>query len=631
MSNFLPVDKLDFASIKDNIKTYLKSQSQFKDYDFEGSNLSVLIDLLAYNTYMNSFYLNMVGNEMFLDSALLRESVVSHAKELNYIPRSYRSAKAEIQVQIDVSNTEILSLEIPRFTRFNATEGNTTYTFSTNDAVIVARNSDGNFIANCEIYQGRIVREFFTANTSEYNQRFLLSNKQIDTDSIAVVVYQSNTDLSDGREFFPAKNIYDVTPDSEVYYLQAAGNDKYEITFGIDQFGKGLSTGNYIQVDYRVSSGEDPNGANNFSIINNISGYPTTVRTLTRANGGAVAESIASIKHNAPRFFSTQDRAITAEDYRILVESQFPYIRSVAVYGGETIPDTPRWGRVLLAATTTDNSILTPFQKDDIKSYLLTKCPLAIEPEIVDPDYLYLKVNSTVNYQYLKTSINRNQLATQVKDAIKKFNIDYLSEFNRNFRMSKFTETIDDVNKNIISNDTDILMIKRHTPLINTPDSYTLEFGNAIITDDFFNKISTAENSNIIQYKDFAVTSTIFIIDNIPCRLGDDGINRLFVYTETQDGRVIIQDSIGTINYETGRVIINGLRIDSIDTPYLEIIAKPANKDILTFRNNIILIDEEQKYSVKQKAEFSRDRQFWTRKKYFILLALPSIRHYHEV
>lgn len=594
MSEFLPVDKLDFESIKSNIKTYLKSQTQFKDYDFEGSNLSVLIDLLAYNTYMNSFYLNMVGNEMFLDSALLRESVVSHAKELNYVPRSYRSAKADVEVQIDIANTEVLSIEIPRGTRFNASEGNTTYVFTSNDAVIVPRDANGNFIANVSIYQGGIVREFFTANTEVYNQRFELSNRRIDTDSIVVTVYQSNADLSTGREYRAAKNIYDVDPTTEVYYLQASGNDKYEISFGADQFGKGLSTGNYIRVDYRISGGVAPNGANGFAIATNVGGYPTTVRPLSRASGGAVAESIESIKHNAPRFFSTQDRAITAEDYRTLVEAQFPYVRSVAVYGGETLPDAPRWGRVILAATTTDNNILTPFQKDDIKNYLLTKCPLAIEPELVDPEYLYLQVASTVNYQFLKTSINKNQLATQVKNAIKQFNTTYLSEFNRNFRLSKFTETIDDVNTNIISNDTDINMIKRYTPEVNIPNSFTLDFGNAIITDSFFSKISTAENNNIIQYKDFSVTSTVFVIDNITCRLGDDGVGRLFAYTDTPDGRVIVQDNIGSVNYATGRVIINGLRVDSVSGNYLQVIAKPVNKDIMTFRNNIILIDEEQ-------------------------------------
>lgn len=594
MSEFLPVDKLDFDSIKANIKTYLKSQTQFKDYDFEGSNLSVLIDLLAYNTYMNSFYLNMVGNEMFLDSALLRESVVSHAKELNYVPRSYRSAKAEVQVQIDIANTEVLSIEIPRATRFNASEGNTSYVFTTNDAVIVSRDANGNFIANVDIYQGGIVREFFTANTEVYNQRFELSNRRIDTDSIVVTVYQSNADLSTGREYRAAKNIFDVGPETEVYYLQSSGNDKYEISFGADQFGKGLSTGNYIRVDYRISGGTAPNGANSFAIASNIGGYPTTVRPLSRAAGGAVAETIESIKHNAPRFFSTQDRAITAEDYRTLVEAQFPFVRSVAVYGGETIPDTPRWGRVILAATTVDNSVLTPFQKDDIKNYLLTKCPLAIEPELVDPDYLYLQVSSAVNYQFLKTSINKTQLATQVKSAIRQFNTTYLSEFNRNFRMTKFTETIDDVNTNIISNDTNIKMIKRYTPLINVPNAVTLEFGNAIQTDGFFSKLSTAENNTIIQYKDFSVTSTMFVIDNISCQLGDDGVGRLFAYTTTPDGRVIVQDNIGTVNYTTGRVIINGLRVDSITGNYLQIIATPVNKDIITFRNNIILIDEEQ-------------------------------------
>lgn len=594
MSEFLPVDKLDFNALKDNFKTYLKSQTQFKDYNFDGSNLSVLLDLLSYNSYMNNFYLNMVGNEMFLDSALLRESVVSHAKELNYVPRSYRSSKATVELQVDVSNTDVLSIEVPRGTKFNASEGNTSFVFTTNDAIIINRNANGNFISECDIYQGSLVKEFFTANTAVYNQMFELSNKRIDTDSIVVTVYQSNADLSTGVEYTIAKNIYEVTPDTKVYYLQGSGNDKYSISFGIDQFGKGLSTGNYIRVDYRITSGADPNGANSFSITSNIGGYPTIVRTLSRSAGGAESESIESIKHNAPRFFSTQDRAITAEDYRALVETQFPYVRSVSVYGGETIPDTPRWGRVILAATSTDNNNLTPFQKEDIKNYLLTRCPLAIEPELVDPDYLYLQVTSTVNYQFLKTSINKNQLASQIKDAIKVFNSTYLSEFNRNFRLTKLTESINDVNKNIISNDTSVFMIKKRVPIINTVDAFTFEFGNSIATDDYYKKISSTENSTIIQHKNFSVTSTEFIVDNNVCKIGDDGVSKLFIYTDTVSGRVIVQDSVGTVDYTTGRVIFTGLRIDSIDTPLFQIIAKPANKDILTFRNNIILIDEEQ-------------------------------------
>lgn len=594
MSEFLPVDKLDFNALKDNFKTYLKSQTQFKDYNFDGSNLSVLLDLLSYNSYMNNFYLNMVGNEMFLDSALLRESVVSHAKELNYVPRSYRSSKATVELQVDVSNTDVLSIEVPRGTKFNASEGNTSFVFTTNDAIIINRNANGNFISECDIYQGSLVKEFFTANTAVYNQMFELSNKRIDTDSIVVTVYQSNADLSTGVEYTIAKNIYEVTPDTKVYYLQGSGNDKYSISFGIDQFGKGLSTGNYIRVDYRITSGADPNGANSFSITSNIGGYPTIVRTLSRSAGGAESESIESIKHNAPRFFSTQDRAITAEDYRALVETQFPYVRSVSVYGGETIPDTPRWGRVILAATSTDNNNLTPFQKEDIKNYLLTRCPLAIEPELVDPDYLYLQVTSTVNYQFLKTSINKNQLASQIKDAIKVFNSTYLSEFNRNFRLTKLTESINDVNKNIISNDTTVQMIKRYVPALFTDASFTLDFGNPILTDTYYAKISDAENSSVIRYKEFSLLSNEFIYNNLTCRIGDDGINKLFIYTEGQDGRVIVKDNIGTINYSTGKVTISNLRVESIDDGYLEFLAIPANKDILTFRNNIIIIDEEQ-------------------------------------
>ena len=595
MTDFLPVDKLDFAALKENLKAFLQSQTQFKDYDFEGSNLSVILDVLSYNSYMNNFYLNMVGNEMFLDSALMRGSVVSHAKELNYTPRSYRSSKAKVQLQIDVANTEILTLVVPRGTRFNTNDNDSsTYMFSTDDAVIVARNEEGNFVANCDIYQGSIVREFFTANTDVYNQIFQLSNRKIDTDSIIVTVFQSNSDLSVGREYSLSKSIYDITPDSEVYFIQGAENDKYEISFGVNQFGKGLSTGNYIRVEYRISDGAAPNGASKFNIVNNISGYPTLVSTLARAVGGASAESLESIKHNAPRFYSTQDRAITAEDYRILVETQFPYIRSISVYGGETITSAPRWGRVILAATTTDNSILTPAQKDDIRNYLLTRCPLAIEPEFVDPDYLYLQVTSTVNYDYLRTSINKNQLASRVKDAINVFNVNYLSEFNRNFRMTKLTEVIDDVDSSIISNDTNILMIKTHTPAINTLDSFTLEFGNAIQTDNFLSRISSAENNNIIQYKDFSITSSEFYIDNNLCKFGDDGINKIFAYTDTLDGRVIVQDNVGTVDYATGRIIITNLRISTIDSSQLQIIAKPKNKDILTFRNNIIQINTEQ-------------------------------------
>lgn len=592
MADFLPVDKLDFDGIKDSIKSYLQSQPQFKDYNFEGSNLAVLIDMLAYNSYLNNFYLNMVGNEMFLDSAILRETVVSHAKELNYLPRSYRSAKATVQVQVDVSNTQVLSLEIPRYTKFTASEGNTSYVFSTNDAIIIPKNANGNFITNCDIYQGRLVKEFFTANTDVFNQRFTLSNKQIDTGSIAVTVFASNT-TNTGYEYTRADTIYGLTPTSNVYFLQATQNDKYEILFGTDQFGRGLTNGNYIRVDYRIASGEDPNGANVFSIESNVEGWPTTVTTLARASGGAVNESINSIKHNAPRFYQTQDRAITAEDYRILIETQFPYVRSVSVYGGETIPDTPRWGRVVIAAITTEESNLTPFQKEEIKAYILTRCPLAIEPELVDPEYLYLKVTSTVNYQYLKTTINRTQLATSIRNAIAQYNTDNLSEFNKNFRFTRLTETINDVNTSIISNDTTIQMIKRYTPALFTDVSFTLDFGNAILTDSYYTKISDAENSSVIRYKEFSLLSNEFIYNNLVCRIGDDGINKLFIYTEGQDGRVIVKDNIGTINYTTGKVTISNLRVESIDDGYLEFLAVPANKDILTFRNNIIIIDEE--------------------------------------
>jgi hypothetical protein len=582
MSDFLPVSQLDFTSLRENLKTYLQGQDRFKDYDFEGSNLSVLLDILAFNTYQNAFYLNMIGNEMFLDTATLRDSVVSHAKELNYVPRSYTSAAATVRVNVAVTNNAIFNVTVPQGYKFTSTSAQRNFTFSTTEPAVITRNSNNQFVKDVIVYEGFLLSEKYVVNNSIENQRFVISNPKVDTDSIEVFV-SSDINSNVFTEYTLTTSIFGLSSNSTVYFLQAAENEKYEVLFGDNIISKKPTNGNLIRIDYRVSSGSDSNGLNTFSPQSTIEGYSVTSSTIAAASGGSNSESISSIKFNSTKFFQTQDRVVTKEDYKSLIIANFPEIKTISVYGGEEIPGTPQYGRVVISPVTQTGTPITQTTADRVLSFVKTRSPLSINPVLVDPDFLDLQVNTTVKYNINQTTLSANQIRSLVSTAISDYNSANLIDFNKTFRYSKFVSAINNAHPSIVSNETSILVSKTINPLLNENYSETINFGNELRRDDY--------NVSRPLTNEFTVYSSQITYNSRPAYFGEDGAGGLFVYELTGAGRSILKNNAGTVDYINGTVNINNIIISDFVGPGIVFYAIPAKQDIRSLRNTVLQID----------------------------------------
>lgn len=574
-TNFLTVDELDFVSLKNSLKSFLRNDPRFSDIDFDASNISMLLDILSYNTYQNAFYLNMIGNESFLDTALLRDSVVSHAKELNYTPRSKTSSRAQVYVELSVSNNQIQSVEIPQFTKFTSQGNNVTYVFSNYDPIVVVRAADGTFVSDTfEIKEGVVITEYFEVNTSLDNQRFILSNKDVDTSEMRVYVHNSANDLETKTLFSQAENVFGLNTESKVYFVQASSGGKFELVFGDGVLGFKPLNGNIISVTYRVSKGKEANGLRAFS-AQSISGYPAAVGVVASSSDGDDEESISSIKYLAPRHYATQERAITPSDYQTLILEQFPQIKSVYVYGGEEVTDTPQYGKVYIAVSTQDGTAASLLVKDEIYSYINRRNPISIEPVIVDPEFVYINVNSTIRVDNVNYQYTLNEVKNSVIENIKTFNDENLEGFDTIFRYSKLVKSIDDTVVSIISNDTVITLMKKYIPAINTLQTITLNFGNSL------------ESRN----QDYVVTSTNFTYNGLSCFIRDDSRGKLKIYNITSRGNIVVKDNAGTVDYEKGIVKIVDLSISDYEGDSIRFTTFPKSKDVVPARNSILLIN----------------------------------------
>jgi hypothetical protein len=364
-NNSISLVNLDFDTLKANLKTYLKSQSQFSDYDFDGSNMSVLLDILTYNTHLNAFYTNMAISEAFLDSAQLRNSVISRAKELNYVPRSTKSSEAEINIQFPQSNLSVFS--IPAGSKFTGKSGNGTFTFTT-DRAHVLYPTGGMFSANISIYEGIYVSDAFVIDSSVEGQRFIMTNDNIDTDSLTVLVSENNGLTN--TDFIAAENLYGLGANSSVYFLQATEDTKYEVIFGDGVFGRRPLNSAVIYTTYRTCSGSDADGTTNFTLDDNLgpinglgSFINPTITVINSGSGGSNAESIDSIRYSAPRHFQTQNRAVTTSDFKNLVLNNFADVKAVNVFGGELVTESVQYGKVFVTPVTFSGAPLSSIQK----------------------------------------------------------------------------------------------------------------------------------------------------------------------------------------------------------------------------------------------------------------------------
>ena len=573
---------LDFATLKDNLKDYLKAQPTFKDYDFEGSNISVLLDILSYNTYLNAFYLNMIGNEMFLDSAQLRESVISKAKELNYVPRSFKSARANVEITI-AGNSSVAVITMPKGTTFTSRVGSNTFTFST-DSTTVITGSGNTFISDeITIYEGQYVTDTFNVNYANPRQRYILSNPTIDTDSLTVLVLENNG--SDVLTYLRASSLFDKQSNSQIYFIQGAENERYEILFGDGVIGRKPSDNSVIVCEYRATKGELPNGATTFKADGSIGGFSNvSVKTITAAQQGSISESIDSIKFNAPRYFTSQERAISAEDYENLLKLNFPEISAVSVFGGEEV-DPPQFGKVFIAVDLKNVDGVPDIRKQQYYNFIKPRASLSIDPVFIDPDFMYLEVETMVRYNLNLTSLSEQSIKDAVLTTIRNFNTTYIDDFNVKFRYSNFVTAIDNTDKSIISNDTTVRAIRTLVPTLGQKTNYNVYFQQPL--EDDFADLATTHPSVFLS----AITSTKFIVNKQEVILEDDGMGNLKLKTVQENDHIEVS-IVGSVNYEDGSLIINNLQIDDYTGEYIKIYARTKSKDILSELRTILSIKD---------------------------------------
>lgn len=573
---------LDFTSLKNNLKTFLKTNTQFKDLDYEGSNINVLLDVLAYNSYLNAFYTNMVASEMFLDTAQLRDSIVSHAKELNYVPRSFTSTKATVTVRITPSTT-INTLLIPKYTSFSSRLGSNTYTFTTVESRVVTSANGGVFNQTLDVFEGTVRTESFVFNYANTTQRFVISNPTVDISSLDVTVYEDGGQTI--QPYTVATQLYEVRDSSKVYFVQPAQNQQYELVFGDNVFGRKPKDGSTVVVRYRASSGELPNGARVFSADGPIDGHSNiSVTTVTSAAGGAISETIESIRFNAPRAFQAQNRAVTASDYETILQNRFSDIQAISVYGGEEA-SPPRYGRVYISVDVAGADGAPETRKQEYLNYIKDKTPLTIQVEFVDPSFLYVAVDSTVYYNANETNKTTSDIETTVQGSISTFNAVNLSDFKKTLYYSTLVSTIDESDISVIGNDTELTLIKRIMPTLNEGYTFTVSTDNALQQEQG-RKLSVSET-----HFGHTLTSSSFIFDGVRCILVDDSIGNVFIAVEEADTIRVIR-TVGSLNYDTGVLTVGkSFNISSYEGNYIELRFKTSSKNIQSKTNTIIAID----------------------------------------
>ena len=580
---------LDFETIKNNLVSYLKrSDSPFKDANFDGSNISQLVDVLAYNSYLNSFYLNMVASEMFLDSAQMRESVVSHAKELNYVPRSFTSARAKVSFTIYPSSP-IDSIVVLKGTTFTSKLGSNTYTFSTDENQIFNINSSNTIeVSNLSIYEGTYTSDSFVYNIANTQQRFVLSNPTVDVSSLSVRVIENNGANVD--VYTRASSFLGLGANSKVFFLQAAENSQYEILFGDGVIGTLPKSGSVIVAQYRICNGQLPNGTMLFDIDGPVQGQAniSSINTVEIATGGSINESIESIKFNAPRYYQNQERAVTTSDYENLLRQNFAEIQAVSAYGGENV-DPPQYGKVFISIDIQNADGIPDTTKATLYEFIKPRSPLSIDPVIVEPDFLYLKIDTNVSYNINITSLPENDISTFVKTSISNYNLNYLSNFKKTLRYSNFVKSIDSSHASIISNETSVSPYKIITPNTrNKPETYTVDFGFSI--SNVF-KTGRSLKDNTILTTNHNVKSSTFIYDNKECYLQDDGFGTISLISNINNIPTSLL-SIGVVDYNTGIINLKEFIIQDYSDSGVKLYVLPLNKDIPSDKNTIIKIND---------------------------------------
>jgi hypothetical protein len=595
---------LDFSQIKTSLVEYLRSNSNFTDYDFEGSNLSSIIDVLAYNTYITSYNANMVANEVFIDTATLRENVVALARNIGYLPRSRKAAKSIVSFFVDASDivpapTSII-LKKGTIASSTAVFGNQSFVFSIlEDISVPVANGIASF-DNIEIYEGVLLEKNYTYSAFDPNQKFILPNSGIDTNLISVRV--RNTETSNiGPKYSFADNLFDIDSESKVYYLQEISDERYEIIFGDGIFGKNLLEGNFINTNYIVSNGDSANGVNQFT----FSGKLTYTRNSTEytitsgislisaevpASGGEVIESVNSIKNFAPRMYATQDRALTSNDYEVLIPSKiYPETESISVFGGEEL-NPPQYGKVFISIKPRYGDFLSNLIKQNIKTKLKKYSVAGIIPEILDLKYLYIEVNSNIYYNS-NSAPSSSYVSTLIQQNVQKYSeSNELNKYGARLKYSKFLKVIDESHDSITSNITTIQMRRDLKVTPNALVEYSIGFGN-----EFYIKSMNGYNIKTSAFRVNGIGSDVYISD-LPST--DQETGELFLFSVpniNSTSPFIVKRGIGTINYKKGIITINPINILSGKTKdgqiIIEVSGCPKSNDVIGLQDLYLQLD----------------------------------------
>lgn len=585
--SFNQFTNLDFNDLRTQIKDYLRSNSNFTDFDFEGSNFSTLIDLLAYNSYITAYNTNMAVNETFLDSATLRENVISLARNIGYVPRSRRSSRAKINFTVDMrdnENSRTVTVYAGTVALGAVSSGNFIFSIPENVTTPIENNGFASF-DDLEIYEGRYLVSTFVMNYSQKNQRFILPNSNIDTTTIRVKVTDEVTEI-----YTLYDNILNINKDSRIFLIQEVSDQKYEIRFGDDVLGKRPPDGSRIEVSYIVTSGTSGNGASNFTFagilkdnnLQEITSGVSLILTKKSSQNGDEIESIDSIKYLAPRVYASQYRAVTANDYKGLIPYIYSNVDSVTAYGGEEL-DPPEYGKVFISIKPRNGTFLSTLTKQEISRSLKQYSIAGIKPEIIDLSYLYVEIDSSVYY-----NVNRSTRPESIRGKILNTLTSYskssdVNSFGGRFKYSRVIGLIDDADKSITSNITKVKIRRDLIPELNTLATYELCFGNRIhIKKDGYSIKSTG-------FKISGISETVYMGDIQT----QQNFGRIFFFKLENNVPVVIKSNAGSVNYMKGEILLDVVNItDSIaQNGIIEVQAIPESNDIIGLKDLYLQVD----------------------------------------
>ena len=580
----LNVTSLDFDQIKINLKDFLRSQPELADYDFEGSALGTIIDVLAYNTFYNSFNANVNMNEIFLDTAQIRNNVVSHAKSLGYVPRSVTSAFAEIDVTVNSPSGTPASLNMPRGTTFQSTIDGKNFTFVNLEAQTIVPVAGVYKFPAVKVNQGQIRTQRFVVDDTSTAQKYSIPDANIDTATLIVKV-KTNSTSTDFDIYTLVTNIVDVSGTTNAYFLQEGIDGQFEIYFGDDVFGRRLTAGNIVEIEYLVTDGAESNNATVFKLTGNISGNTNaSIALVSKAGGGSAAETTDSIKFNAPLSFLSQNRVVTADDYKAIVKNNYTNTESISVWGGEE-QAVPEYGKVFLSIKPKNAEVLTESQKQFIKdSILKTKNLVSITPEIVDPDFTFIKLEVFFKYDPNLTSLTAGELKNAVIATITNYNDTNLKKFDGVFRASQVTTAIDATNPAILNTIMRVNVQKRLYPTIGTALKYELSFSSP-----FSANVATGES--VIDSSEFVLNGFNHKMQDIPT--DDSNIRKVQFYRIANNQKIITTEDAGTVDIAKGLVTLTSFNPSSVvgDNTYITITGTPSSSDLAPKRNQLLQID----------------------------------------